>query len=131
MLREIESRFCPSAGLSGDDAVESICARLAQQREQERDVVTTFQIPEVVMVDLFWLLCDRYGVEGEMASKRSRRSFTVVAPRSFINQVFAPIFNESSDMLLRYVIEATHGLLQDAYEMKSEGPSVTLKPRSE
>jgi hypothetical protein len=129
-LRRIEAQFAPSPPAVGDDARNSIRAALAQARENEPDVVATFQVPEVILVDLFFLLCDRYGLQSDAASKRSRRAFHVVAPRSFLDKVFSPLFEESSGELLQHLIDQMHALLHEAYGMTSEGPSVTIKPRS-
>ena len=129
-LRGIEARFASSPIAVGHDVMGSIRAALATARESEPDVVATFQIPEVILVDLFFLLCDRYGLESDAASKRSRRAFNVVAPRSFIDHVFSPIFEESSGELLQHLIDEMHVLIHEAYGMTSEGPSVRIRPRS-
>jgi hypothetical protein len=129
-LRRIEAQFAPSPTAAGYDARDSIRAALAKARENEPDVVATFQIPEVILVDLFFLLCDRYGLQSDAVSKRSRRAFHVVAPRLFLDTVFSPIFEESSDELLQHLIDQMHALIREAYGMTSDGPSVRIKPRS-
>lgn len=127
-LREIEARVAGAS--SASDVVEAVMKRLAHARASEKDVAVKLEIPDVVLADLFFLLCDRYGVEGGLASKRSQRTLTLTAPRSFIDTTFVPIFRQSATVLFEYIVREAHALIQEAYGMTSAGPSVMLRPPS-
>ena len=129
-LREIEARVAGATSTSDSVATAKIRAQLANARTAEPDVVTRREIPSEVLADLFFLLCSRYGIEGDLASKRALRTVQIIAPRSFVVGVFDPIFGESAMVLLEHVAEHVVAVVSDAYNMTTEAPALSIKPRS-
>ncbi len=70
-LRRIEARVAGTPGASDCAVIDAIRARLVRARAGERDVATLSEIPNVLLADLFFALCDRYGIEGDFASNRT------------------------------------------------------------
>lgn len=127
-LREIEARIAGKPGATDAEVLASIRAQLARARASGKDVVTTIDVPDVLLLDLFFLLSDRYGIEGGLASKRAQRSVTVLAPRAFIETILGPIYRESAKLLFEHLIAQMHALIQETYGMRSAASSVSLKP---
>jgi hypothetical protein len=130
-LREIEARVAGMPDGSDDAVVGAIEQRLASARITGPDVATKLDVPDVLLIDLLFLLCDRYGVDVALTSKRSHRSPVIRAPRSFVETTFMPIYRESATLLYAHVVESTHALIVEAYRMLSQGPSLIVTPRSE
>ena len=116
-LRKIEALFAgaatPGEKEAAGAAAERIRARLAQSRTAEASVETRFSIPDQWSRQLFIALCRRYGMRPFRYRRMHRQSLIVNAPRSFIDQVLWPEFEELSQALSTYLSEVTTRLIRE------------------
>lgn len=127
-LREIEARIAGVSGANDSEAIARIKQRLALARKTEPDAVVRREVPNEVLADLFFLLCSRYGIEGDLVSKRALKTMQLVAPRSFVQEVFDPIFGEAARVLFEHIVDYVHTMVSEAYRMKSAGPAIVIMP---
>lgn len=125
-LREIETKCAGVATAAQAEA--AIRARLATARAAEREVITAYQLPDVLLAGLFFALCDRYGLTAGVASERADDSVTLQAPPSFVRDVFGPLFEQSSLALLEHLSAETDALIGEAYGLVTSGPAFKVKP---
>lgn len=127
-LRKIEALFAGAATAgekaAADAAAERIRARLRQASGGEKPEEVRFSVPDVWSRQLFIALCRRYGVTPFRYRRMHRQTIVVKAPRSFIDEVLWPEFQELSAALSAYLSEITakvireevHGETADAEE---------------
>ncbi len=127
-LRKIEALFAGAATAgekaAADAAAERIRARLRTATGGEKAEEVRFSVPDVWSRQLFIALCRRYGVTPFRYRRMHRQTIVVRAPRSFIDEVLWPEFQELSAALSAYLSEITakvireevHGETADAEE---------------
>ena len=127
-LRKIEALFAGAATAgekaAADAAAERIRARLRTATGGEKVEEVRFSVPDVWSRQLFIALCRRYGVVPFRYRRMHRQTIVVKAPRSFIDEVLWPEFQELSGALSAYLSEITarvireevHGETADAEE---------------
>lgn len=127
-LRKIEALFAGAATAgekaAADAAAERIRARLRTATGGEKAEEVRFSVPDVWSRQLFIALCRRYGVTPFSYRRMHRQTIVVRAPRSFIDEVLWPEFQELSAALSAYLSEITakvireevHGETADAEE---------------
>jgi Autotransporter beta-domain len=72
-----------------------------------------FSVPDVRSRQLFVALCRRYGISPFRYRRMHRQTVIVKAPRSFIDQVLWPEFQDLSAALSAYLSEITEKLIRE------------------
>ncbi len=116
-LRKIEALFAGAATegekIAAGAAAERIRERLDQATGTEKTVETKFSIPDIWSRQLFLALSRRYGLRPFRYRRMHRQSIIVRAPKSFIDQVLWPEFEELSAALTDYLSEITERVIRD------------------
>jgi hypothetical protein len=116
-LRKIEALFAgaTTAGekLAAGAAAERIRARLAKSQAGEAPVETRFSVPDAWSRQLFVALCRRYGLKPFRYRRMHQPTIVVKAPRSFVDQILWPEFEELSKALTTYLAEVTERVIRE------------------
>lgn len=126
-LRKIEALF---AGATTDGereaagaAAERIRARLSETGAREGAVEMRFAIHDPWSRKLFLALSRRYGIEPYRYPRMKRQSLVVSAPRSFVEGVLWPEFNQLNEALTSYLMSVTERVIRDVVH-KDTGDAV-------
>jgi hypothetical protein len=116
-LRKIEALFA-GAATAGEKAAagaaaERIRERLGQTAGREESIEMRFSIPDVWSRQLFIALCRRYGLRPFRHRRMHRQTLVIKAPKSFIEQVLWPEFQELSAALVAYLSEITEKVIRE------------------
>jgi len=116
-LRKIEALFAgaTTAGekAAADAAANRIRARLGAAAATEAPVEIKFSVPDNWSRQLFIALCRRYGIRPFRYQRMHRQTVIVKAPRSFVEQVLWPEFQELSVALTAYLADITERLIRE------------------
>ena len=116
-LRKIETLFAGAATdgerLSAGAAADRIRERLDQAASTEEEIEVKFSIPDIWSRQLFVALCRRYGLRPFRYPRMHRQSIIIRAPKSFIDQVLWPEFEELSAALTAYLSEITEKVIRE------------------
>ncbi len=116
-LRKIEALFAGAATAgerqAAGAAAERIRAKLAQSHQSEGAIEMRFSVPDPWSRQLFTALCRRYGVKPFRYRRMHKQTIVVTAPRSFVEQVLWPEFQELSHALTAYLAEVTEKLIRE------------------
>ncbi len=97
-LRKIEALFAGAATdgekTAAGAAAERIRERLGRTSGTEKLEDTRFSIPDAWSLQLFIALCRRYGLRPFRHRRMHRQTILVNAPRSFVEQILWPEFQE-------------------------------------
>ncbi|KHA62688.1 hypothetical protein NI18_21700 [Sphingomonas sp. Ant20] len=129
-LRKIEALYA-AAGTQGEKvaagaAAERLRRRFEKTRGEEASEEFRFSISDPWSRQLFVALCRRYGLRPFRYSRMHRQSVVVQGPRSFVDGVLWPEFEELSVALTshlgeitdRIIREEVHTSTQDAEEVR-------------
>ena len=134
-MRKIEALFAGAATEGEKVAAAAAAGRIRDRLEeavgQERSIETKFSIPDIWSAQLFLALSRRYGLRPFRYRRMHRQSLIVQAPKSFIDEVFWPEFEELSaaltdylsEIIERVIREEVHGEIGDADEV-DEAPRI-------
>jgi hypothetical protein len=116
-LRKIEALFA-GAGTEGERvaagaAAERIRDRLGLAADKEKEIEMRFSISDVWSRQLFVALCRRYGLRPFRYRRMHRQSIIIRAPKSFVEQVLWPEFEELSAALTAYLSEITEKVIRE------------------
>jgi tRNA nucleotidyltransferase (CCA-adding enzyme) len=116
-LRKIETLFA-GAATAGEKAAAGAAAarireRLASAARTEKPEETRFSVPDGWSRQLFTALCRRYGLEPYRYRRMHRQTLIVKAPRSFVNQVLWPEFQNLNEALVAYLAEMTERIIRE------------------
>ncbi len=116
-LQKIEALFV-RAGTAGEKAAagaaaERIRARLGPAASDESLVEIKFSVPDIWSRKLFIALCRKYGFNPFRYRRLHRQTVIVKAPRSFVDQVLWPEFQDLSGALAAYLGEVTERLIRE------------------
>ncbi len=116
-LRKIEALFA-GAGTAGERgaagaAAERIRAKLANSAAAEPPAEMRFTVPDIWSQRLFIALCRRYGLRPFRYRRMHRQTLVVRAPKTFVNQVLWPEFQELSTELTLYLADITDKLIRE------------------
>lgn len=116
-LREIEALFAGAAtagerGAAGA-AADRIRAKLARSAATEAAAEIRFSVPDIWSQRLFIALCRRYGLKPFRYRRMHRQTLIVRAPKSFVNQVLWPEFEQLSGELTLYLADITDKLIRE------------------
>src|SRR5262245_27805921 len=108
-LRKIEA-LSAGAATAGERAAagaaaERIRERLARTSDRESKQEMKFSIPDVWSRQLFIALCRRYGLRPFRRPRMHRQTILLSVPRSFVETVLWPEFQELSAALFAYLSE--------------------------
>ncbi len=121
-LRKIEALFAGGATegerLAAGAAAERIRDRLDQATGKEKEIEVKFSISDIWSRQLFVALCRRYGLRPFRYRRMHRQSVIVSAPKSFVEQILWPEFEELNAALTAYLSEITEKVIRE--EVHSE-----------
>ena len=116
-LHKIEALFAGAATAgekaAADAAAERIRARLRTAAGGEKIEETRFSVADIWSRQLFLALCRRYGISPYRYRRMHRQTVIVKAPRSFVETVLWPEFQELSAALSAYLAEITEKLIRE------------------
>jgi len=116
-LRKIEALFAGAATdgerLAAGAAADRIRERLDQAASTEEEIEVKFSIPDIWSRQLFVALCRRYGLRPFRYPRMHRQSIIIRAPKSFIDHVLWPEFEELSAALTAYLSEITEKVIRE------------------
>jgi hypothetical protein len=110
-LRKIEALFAGStfAGEKGaaGAAAERIRAQLEQVEKREQAIETQFSLADPWSRRLFVAMCRRYGLPVYRYPRMKRQTLILKAPKSFVDRVLWPQFQQLNTALSEYLAEVT------------------------
>ena len=116
-LRKIEALFAgaatPGEKTAAGAAADRIRGRLGQAAGKEKSIELKFSIPDVWSRQLFIALCRRYGMRPYRHPRMHRQSIMINAPKSFMEQVLWPEFQELNAALVAYLSEITEKIIRE------------------
>jgi hypothetical protein len=116
-LRKIETLFAGAATegerVAAGAAAERIRDRLSLAAGQENEIEVKFSIADVWSRQLFVALCRRYGLRPFRNRRMHRQTIIIRAPKSFVEQVLWPEFEELSAALTAYLSEITEKVIRE------------------
>ena len=116
-LRKIEALFAGAATdgekVAAGAAAARIRDRLGQAAGKEKEIEVKFSISDTWSRQLFVALCRRYGLRPFRYRRMHRQSIIVRAPKSFVEQILWPEFEELNDALIAYLSEITEKVIRD------------------
>jgi len=132
-LRKIEALFA-DAGTEGEKvaagaAAERIRDRLSQAAGKEKEIEVKFSISDVWSRQLFVALCRRYGLRPFRYRRMHRQSIVIRAPKSFVEQVLWPEFEELSAALTSYLSEITEKVIREEVHRETGDADEVEDPR--
>ena len=132
-LRKIEALFA-RAGTAGEKAAagaaaERIRSRLGPAASDEGLVEIKFSVPDIWSRKLFIALCRKYGLSPFRYRRLHRQTVIVKAPRSFVDQVLWPEFQDLSGALTAYLDEVTERLIREELHGETEEAEEIDEPR--
>ncbi len=122
-LRKIEALFAGGATegerLAAGAAAERIRYRLDQAAGKEEEIEAKFSISDIWSRQLFVALCRRYGLRPFRYRRMHRQSIIVSAPKSFVEQVLWPEFEELNAALTAYLSEITDKVIREEVHIET------------
>jgi hypothetical protein len=133
-LRKVEALFAgattPGEKAAAGQAADRIRARLGQAERQEPPTEIQFSVPDPWSRQLFCALCRRYGIRPYRYPRMRQQSIIVRAPRSFVDDVLWPEFQQLNAMLSSYLAEVTQTVIREAIHGDSgDAETVSEPPR--
>ena len=116
-LRKIEALFAGAATqgerVAAGAAAERIRDRLGLAAGKEKEIDMKFSISDVWSRQLFVALSRRYGIRPFRYRRMHRQSIIIRAPKSFVEKVLWPEFDELSAALTTYLSEITEKVIRE------------------
>jgi hypothetical protein len=116
-LRKIEALFAGAVTdgerIAAGAAADRIRARLGKTADQEIAIEIKFSIADMWSRHLFVALCRRYGIQPFRYRRMHRQTIIIRAPKTFIEQVLWPEFEELSSALTAYLAEITEKVIRE------------------
>jgi hypothetical protein len=117
-LRKIEALFA-GAATDGEKAAAGAAAERIRERlgrasgGGEKPAETRFSIPDAWSRQLFTALCRRYGLRPFRYRRMHRQSIVIKAPKTFVDAVLWPEFQELNAALVAYLSEVTERVIRE------------------
>ena len=116
-LRKIEALFA-GAATAGEKAAAGAAAqrirdRLGKAASTEKAIEIKLSISDIWSRQLFVALCRRYGLRPYRQRRMHRQTILIKAPKSFVEDVLWPEFEELSAALVAYLSEITEKLIRE------------------
>jgi hypothetical protein len=116
-LRKIEALFAGAGTigekLAAEAALERVRARLAELQRHDELVEMQFSLGDQWSRRLFLALCRRYGLKPYRLYRQRHTTVMLKAPKTFIEQVLWPEFQQLDDALRRYLNEVTTRIIRE------------------
>ena len=116
-LRKIEALFAGAATdgekLAAGAAAARIRQRLGQGAGAEDAAEMRFSISDAWSQQLFIALCRRYGLHPFRYRRMHRQTIVIKAPKTFIEKVLWPQFQELDAALVAYLSEITEKVIRE------------------
>ena len=132
-LRKIEALFAgaatPGEKAAAGAAADRIRARLKKDAGAEQAVEVRFTISDIWSRQLFMALCRRYGLAPFRYRRMHKQTVIVTAPRSFIDQVLWPEFQDLSGALMAYLSEITERVIREEVHGETADAEEREEPR--
>jgi hypothetical protein len=109
-LAEIESKH--AAGKIGEGAIEAIRRQLGERRAREGDIEYRCSVADPSMQRVFVVVCERYGIEPYRVPRQRQSTISIRAPRSFIQEILWPLFEEMARLVEEWLYEKTSELMR-------------------
>ena len=131
-LRKIEALFA-GAATAGEKAAagaaaERIRQRLGRAAGKEKSVELKFSIPDGWSRQLFIALCRRYGLRPYRHPRMHRQSIMLKGPKSFMEQVLWPEFQELNAALVAYLSEITEKVIREEVHRETGDAEIIDEP---
>jgi hypothetical protein len=132
-LRKIETLFA-GAGTAGEKAAAGAAADrirtlLGNASSSEAPEEIKFSVPDIWSRHLFIALCRRYGIKPFRYRRMHMQTVIIKAPRSFIDGVLWPEFQELSSALTAYLAEITEKLIREEVHGETREAEEVDEPR--
>ena len=116
-LRKIEALFAGST-FSGEKgaagaAAERIRAQLEQVEAREQPIEVQFSLADPWSRRLFVAMSRRYGLRVYRYRRMKRQTLVLKAPRSFVDRVLWPEFQQINAALSEYLAEVTERIIRE------------------
>ena len=132
-LRKIEALFAGAATdgerVAAGAAAERIRDRLGLAAGKEKKIEMKFSISDTWSRQLFVALCRRYGLRPFRYRRMHRQSIIIRAPKSFVEQVLWPEFEELSAALTAYLAEITERVIREEVHSETGEAEEVDEPR--
>ncbi len=132
-LRKIEALFAGAATkgekVAAGAAAERIRDRLGQAAGKEKEIEVKFSISDAWSRQLFVALCRRYGLRPFRYRRMHRQTIIIRAPKSFVEQVLWPEFEELSAALTAYLSEITERVIREEVHGETGDADEVEEPR--
>jgi hypothetical protein len=132
-LRKIEALFAGAATegerVAAGAAADRIRERLDQAAGKEKEIEVKFSISDVWSRQLFVALCRRYGLRPFRYRRMHRQTIIIRAPKSFVEQVLWPEFEELSAALTAYLSEIMEKVIREEVHGETGEPEEVDQPR--
>ena len=116
-LRKIEALFAGAATVgekaAAGAAADRIRDRLGRASGQQKPQEMRFSISDAWSRQLFIALCRRYGIRPYRHRRMHRQTIVIEAPKSFVEQVLWPEFQELNAALVAYLSEITEKVIRE------------------
>ena len=116
-LRKIEALFAGATTggerIAAGAAAERIRDRLGHAAGKEKQIEVKFSISDTWSRQLFVALCRRYGLRPFRYRRMHRQTIIIKAPKSFVEQVLWPEFEELDAALIAYLSEITERVIRE------------------
>ena len=116
-LRKIEALFAGAATVgekaAAGAAADRIRDRLGRASGQQKPQEMRFSISDAWSRQLFIALCRRYGIRPYRHRRMHRQTIVIEAPKSFVDQVLWPEFQELNAALVAYLSEITEKVIRE------------------
>jgi hypothetical protein len=133
-LRKIEALFAApgSVGeqIAAGAALERLRERLAELERQAPPTEIQFSLPDQWSRRLFVALCRRYGLKPYRLYRQRLTTVMLKAPRSFVDEVLWPEFQELNASLMQYLDEVTTRIIhEEVHRDTSEANEMPALPK--
>ena len=110
-------------------AANRIRARLGEAGAKEAAIEYRFAIHDPWSRKLFIALCRRYGLKPYREARMKRQSLMVRAPRSFVDTIFWPQFQELNAALSSYLLDITERLIREEVHADTRDAEEEIKSK--
>ena len=132
-LRKIETLFAGAATegerVAAGAAAERIRERLGHAAGKEKQIEVKFSISDTWSRQLFVALCRRYGLRPFRYRRMHRQTIIIKAPKSFVEQVLWPEFEELDAALIAYLSEITEKVIREEVHGETGDADVVDEPQ--
>lgn len=116
-LRKLEALFAgagtPGEKQAAEAGLERIRVRLAELQRNDPPIEMQFSLMDIWSRKLFLALCRRYGLKPYRLPRQRMTTVMLRVPKTFVDQMLWPEFQELNADLVRYLDEVTTRVIRD------------------